>query len=311
MDLWVSVGVFVVSLAVLIKSSDYFTDSAEEIGIFLGIPSFIVGVTIVSVGTSLPELASSVVAATKGSTEIVVGNVVGSNISNIFLVLGVAAIIGKHLKTSWELIHVDLPILIASSFILIVSMLDGVITTFEAFLCLLGYPIYIGYTVSMQRKHKSEEATRKALGRSPPLILLVSSVFIYLSAKYTVESVIHISEMLSIGAEVIAMVAIALGTSLPELMVSSVAAKKGNSELAIGNVLGSNIFNSFVVIGIPGLFGSLVVPDIILSFAMPMMVISTLMYFFTVQDREITQWEGMMLVLLYLFFIHGIFTYGS
>ena len=142
------------------------------------------------------------------------------------------------------------------------------------------------------------------------MLLLLSSVFIYFSAKYTIDSVIQISSVLNIAPEIIAMGAIALGTSLPELMVCSVAAKKGKSELAIGNVLGSNIFNSFVVIGIPGMIGSLVITGVILSFAIPMMVMSTLIYFFVVQDKEITKWEGMILVLLYVFFINSLVGYS-
>ncbi|GAH33655.1 unnamed protein product, partial [marine sediment metagenome] len=118
--------VFVVSLFVLIKASDYFTHSAEKIGLFFGIPLFIVGATIVAVGTSLPELISSIFAVLRNSSEIVVGNVVGSNVANIFLVLGIAAIVGRRMKLTYELIHVDLPLLIGSAFLLAVTIWDGI-----------------------------------------------------------------------------------------------------------------------------------------------------------------------------------------
>ena len=121
-DLFLWIGIFIVSLLVLIKASGYFTDSAERIGIFFGIPAFIVGVTIVSIGTSLPELVSSIFAVLRNSSEIVAGNVIGSNIANIFLVLGITAIIGKKLKITYELSHVDMPFLVGSAFLLMLTV---------------------------------------------------------------------------------------------------------------------------------------------------------------------------------------------
>ena len=170
--------VFVVSLGVLLKSADFFTDSAEEIGLALGIPAFIVGVTIVSIGTSLPELASSIVAVLEGSSEIVSGNVVGSNITNILLVLGVSTIIAKKLTTSWELVRVDLPVLIGSALLLVATCLDGVFTFWDAVLFIIGYIIYISYTISMQKRNKREmirsHKVIKKLRLKPILILIMS-----------------------------------------------------------------------------------------------------------------------------------------
>jgi cation:H+ antiporter len=119
-------AIFLISLLVLLKAAQLFTKSAEKLGLYFGIPPFIVGVTIVSIGTSLPELVSSVIAVTKDSPEIVIGNVVGSNITNVFLVLGVVAIVGKKIDITYELIHVDLPLLAGSSFLLAAMVWDGV-----------------------------------------------------------------------------------------------------------------------------------------------------------------------------------------
>ena len=114
-------GILLASIAVLVKASDYFTDAAEQIGKYFRLPAFIIGVTIVAIGTSLPELVSSIFAVLRGASEIVVGNVVGSNIANIFLVLGITAIVGRKLKIAHELIHVDLPLLVGSTFLFYVN----------------------------------------------------------------------------------------------------------------------------------------------------------------------------------------------
>lgn len=314
-SLFIWAMIFVAGLLVLIKASDYFTDSAEKIGIFFGIPPFIVGVTIIAVGTSLPELVSSVVAVVKDSSEIVVGNVVGSNVTNIYLIIGLAAIIGKELDVTYDLMSVDLPLLVSSAFFLAVTLWDGSFTVLEAFLCIAGFALYLLYAINVKRKHEDSEteegnaagAEKRRLNHKIWLILAASVFFIYLGATYTVESVIKLSEILNIGKEIIAVSAVALGTSLPELVVSVTAAKKGNAEMAIGNVLGSNIFNALGIMGISALFGPLVIPKNIINFALPMMLIASVLYLFITQDKRMTKWEGWMLVIFYVFFIGQLF----
>lgn len=325
MTLLIWIAVFLVSLIVLSKSADYFTESAEKIGLHLKMPLFFVGVTIVAIGTSLPELASSIVAVMSGASEIVSGNVIGSNITNIFLVLGFAAVFCKRMKIGYELIHVDLPILVGSAFLFAASVWDGVFSFGEGILFLGGLVLYIVYTAySLKEKEDTEikkemkdevekelkdkgSNSRKKLGWKHPLILLITAVLIYFSAKYTVESIIKLSGLLNLGTEIIAVSAVALGTSLPELVVSISAARKGKPEIAVGNVLGSNIFNTFAVMGIPALLGPLVVPDSILFFSLPLMVIATVLYYFITEDNKITKWEGWLLLIFYVFFIAKLF----
>jgi cation:H+ antiporter len=318
--------VFIVSIFVLVKSADYFTDSAEKIGLYLGLPVFIVGVTIVALGTSLPELVSSIIAVVRGYSDIVVGNVVGSNITNVFLVLGVAAIIGKHLRVSYELIHVDLPLLLGSTFLLGLYVWDGIFNIWEAILSLVLLVIYILYAIHSSERHKGktkklrkevkkalkEERIRKKLEIKDLIILVVSAFFIFISAKYVIESVIKLAEIFSIASGIIAASAVALGTSLPELFVSATAARKGKTGIAIGNILGSNIFNALGVMGIPALFGTLFVPSFIFESALPIMLlsillVSTLLYFFVTQDREVTLWEGWMLLIFYVVYLGKLF----
>ena len=156
-------------------------------------------------------------------------------------------------------------------------------------------------------KTKPGEAEPREIIWKDFIILVISALFIYIGAKYTVESIINLSSILSIGKEVIAASAIALGTSLPELVVSIVAAKKGKLEIAIGNILGSNIFNTLAIMGLAGLFGSILIPQSILYLALPIMLLATLIYIIVVYDRKITKLEGGILLALYFLFLAKLF----
>ena len=304
---------FVLSLAVLIKASDYFTDAAETLGLLLGLPAFIVGVTIVSIGTSLPELMSSIVSVVRGSAEIVIANVVGSNISNIFLVLGTAAIISKTLKIRFNLLKVDLPLFVASAFLLDLTVRDGQFSRGEAFLSLASFFVYMLYAASRSRSEEPEDPSTtqpqkkfKEIVRQLTIIL-ISIIFIFISANYTIESIGKLSELLNIAQEAISITALALGTSLPELIVTIDFARKGNPEIAIGNVVGSNIFNSSVVTGVSRLFGPLILSETILERSLVVMLMGTLLFFFVTQDRQVTRWEGMIFFLIYGWFLGNTF----
>ncbi|MCP3686403.1 MAG: calcium/sodium antiporter [bacterium] len=315
LDLSIWVLVFVVSLVVLIKAADSFTISAEKIGLYFGLPAFIVGVTIVSIGTSLPELVSSIFAVLSNSSEIVVGNVVGSNIANILLVLAVAGIIGKRVHIEKKLLRVDLPLMVVSAFVLAITVWDGLFSLPEAFLCLLCLIIYLFYIIRKHRRSgpeirkemKSEIKVKRRFDWKALTFLIISTILIYLSAKYTIESVVRLSAMLNIGKEIVAASAIAIGTSLPELMVTVSAARRGKPEIAVGNIIGSNIFNSFAVMGVPALVGSLIIPPSILAFSLPVMLLATLLFFFISMDKEITRAEGIVLLIFYAFFIAKLF----
>jgi cation:H+ antiporter len=297
--------IFILSIALLVKGSDWFTDAAEHLSHRLGISPFIIGVTVVSIGTSLPELASSIAAVVMGESSIVTGNVMGSNIANIFLVLGAGAIVAGNLKSKWEMRKVDLPILFAATFLLAMMVIDGSFSFYEGIFLLVGYGVYLHY---LHHQHRLEDAKlKKTKGnwlRKVILPLLGGGLLVYFGATYTVQSVIEIASRTAISSGTIAVTAIALGTSLPELMVTVVAVLKKKQEMALGNVLGSNIFNIFGVMGISSLFGTLIVPYELLTFALPMLVVATfMMYFVTAQDKTVTKWEGCLLLLLYAFFV--------
>jgi cation:H+ antiporter len=305
--------VFIVALAVLLKSSDYFTEAAEKIGLKFGIPGFIIGVTIVAVGTSLPELVSSLFAVSAGASEIVIGNVVGSNIANILLILGVIAVFAKKIKTEYEIQNVDLPIFFASVLYLALVSFDGVINMWEGIIGLLGIVAYFAFAgitaknSNLEHEKKNKDKSKKFNLLIQFLIIIISGVFIFIGAKYTISSIIQLSSILNIAKEAIAISAVAIGTSLPELVVGIQAARKGNAGMALGTVLGSNIFNSFAVLGFASLMGSLIVPASIITFSIPILIGISLLYILTIQDKQLTIWEGIFFLLAYILYISKIF----
>lgn len=305
------IGIFAVSLAVLIYASDSFTESASKLGLFFGLSPFIVGVTIVAIGTSLPELVSSLVAVYRDTSEIVASNVIGSNITNIFLIVGVAAVISSPMKINYDLISVDLPMLVGSAILLYFTISDDFFTTGEALLCLIGFVIYLVYIIREGQEDNDQQIDEEVNSTRFVIvnlaIVILGAVFIFVGANYTIESIIKLSEIFHLGTEIIAVTVVALGTSLPELVVTISAARKGNAEVAIGNVVGSNIFNSLIVMGVPGLIKPLDIPDDILINALPVMLAATLLFFFVTQDKQVTQWEGLLFFVLYGWFVGHIF----
>ena len=299
MDLLLYILMFSASLFVLIKGSDWFVDSAEAIGLSFGISPFIIGVTIVAFGTSLPELAASIAAVLQGNSEIVVGNVVGSNVTNILLVLGVTAVVAREIVLDVDIMHVDMPLLVGSAFLMWLTLMDQHLSLFEQFLYLIALVLFLINSISQ----KSDDGMASKIGLRSYLFLLLGGVFVTFGAKYTIVAIEEIAGALDIGTEVIALTAVALGTSLPEVVVSITAARKGKTAIAVGNVLGSNIFNTYAVMAIPAFFGELKIPDEISEGTIPFMVIVTILFAFVCLSRKINRWEGAVLLLFYAFFL--------
>jgi cation:H+ antiporter len=355
MYLFFWIALFILSLAVLIKSADYFTESSEKIGLSLKIPSFIVGIAIVSIGTSLPELSTSIIAVMKGQTEIAVANAVGSNIANILLVIGISAVVAKKMSIKRSLINLDLPLLATATTILIFTLLDKKVTSLEGFILIVTYGIYFFYIISSSKersilnhkelkdcegdngsenddkKEKEDDGEKEKVFTFPPtkasarkflkklwnykpkigigvfITLFGSVVFIYLGAKYTIESLINIADSLNIETAVITMSAVAIGTSLPELVVSVRAAMNRKYEIALGNVFGSNVFNALMVVGVPAVISDLAIDDATFYIGIPFLIAATILYIFSGISRKIYNWEGMMYLALYALFMLKIF----
>ncbi len=305
MDAILYLGLFVVSLTVLLKASDWFIDAAEEIGLSLGISPFIIGVTIIAFGTSLPELATGIASVLGGESEIVINTVIGSNIANIALVLGLVAVIVKKIELEYNIWHIDMPYLWGSAFLLWFVLLDNHVHTFEAILFLVGITIFLSY--SFKSDSGDGEVVRSKASWKSFFMLLVGGVLVWLSADYTIVAIRKLSAIAGIPPGLIAITAVAIGTSLPEVIVSLSAAKKGKTSIAVGNVLGSNIFNTYVVMGVPSFFGELEIPPIINEFSLPLMVAMTILFGIMANNKKITQWEGLVLLMFYVFFTYELY----
>ncbi len=328
MTLFIAFLLFVVSLAVLIKGSDWLLSGAENVGLSFGLSPFVIGVLLVGVGTSLPELVSGIVGVLSGAPEIVVANAAGSNIANILLVVGTVTIIARHITIVRDLITLELPLLAISTLLFLGSVYDGEVTFWEAVILCVAYGVYLVYSFTSGEAGASiaavektaeieEEVEEKGVGFSQFLdgvyalkdyvSLIIGAVAVYVGATYLVDSVVALSDMLAIAPGIISITAIALGTSLPELVVSVRATIHGKTEVAIGNILGSNAFNALMVVGIPGLFATLPVGEQTLMIGVPAMALVTLIFIISTVSKKLYHWEGMMFLLVYVFFILKLF----
>ncbi|MCD4705698.1 calcium/sodium antiporter [bacterium] len=311
--------VLIASLFILVKSAEYFINAAEKIGLIFGVSPFFIGMTVVALGTSLPELFTSIIAVLNDSSEIVLGNVVGSNIANILLIVGITAITVKKIKVDYDIINLDLPLFAASTAGLIAMVAwDKEINIFEGIIALAFFVIYFFYlyksrhdTVGEEIKKKLDETKEKLIPKKINftliLTLVLSSLFLFLGAKFTVSSVLELSALIGITTSAIALSAIAIGTSLPELAVTIRAVKNGNGDLAIGNIFGSNLFNGSLVIGLASFISPLKATDDVLYIAIPFLAGATILYVFSGISRKIHNYEGAMFVLIYVLFLAKLF----
>jgi len=227
--------------------------------------------------------------------------VIGSNITNILLIIGVTAFVSKGIKLKYDIMDMDMPLLLISSVLLGMFMMNGSISYVETALLLIALVVFLFN--SFKNGEKNEEKTEKV----KPLtfiILAIAGVAIYFSSKYTVFGLEGIATNLEIKKEIISLGALALGTSLPELVVSVAAIRRNNAGIAVGNVLGSNIFNSYAVVGIASMFGPLNITEDTIHFSIPIMIAITFLFAFMNISRKISRWEGFMLLVIYVYYIY-------
>lgn len=302
---WLSV--FIVSLFILIKGADWLLASAEKMGLAMGMTPFIVGITIVSIGTSLPELISSFVAVSQGLTEFVAANAIGSNVANILLVGGAAAVVGRRLVVTKDLIDLDLPLIAITTSIFAFVAWDGSIVFMEAVFLLLTYVIYVGFTLVYKDDQADKKITKPKITTNDLIMLFIGVFGLSLGSKYLIDSVIELSTILKIAPGVITITAVAIGTSAPELVVSIKAALRRQSEVALGNIFGSNIFNILVVVGLPGLFSDLALDNKTLWIGLPVLGITTILFIISGISRRIHIQEGALFLVMYAIFIAKLF----
>lgn len=323
--------VLIFSLYVLTKAADHFTDVSEKIGSLLKLPNFVTGVLIVALGTSLPELATSIFGIISGESGILAGNVTGSTIANIFLGLGLVVVISWRIaKFNWNSVSNDMPFLLGATILLILTVADGKFQLYEAIIFLSAYIVYVFYSLNIKKLNRKEirdDLKREIKAREKKEIdkqfpthdkktilklifgFIISLTLIILSAKYTVDSLIQIAAMLGLATSALSASLIAVGTSLPEISVGISSARKGNFDMVIGNIMGSNIFNILVVFGVVGLFTTVSVGNDVLYLIIPMMCGAILVQWLVTMDKKITITEGMLMTILYIAFIAKLFNF--
>lgn len=256
MEAIVQVVILAVGFAMLIKGADWFVDGAVGIAEKLGIPQLVIGLTIVAMGTSAPEAAVSISAALKGSADITIGNIVGSNILNILIILGLSAVVTA-LAVAKTTIRYEIPFVIVVTLILMFMGQDGRISLAEGIILWVIFLIYLGYLFVIARKDSGElengdEDGNKKTGLSIPksiVFIVIGVALIIAGSSLAVDAATELARFFGLSERFIGLTIVALGTSLPELVTSVAAARKGNADIAIGNIVGSNIFNILFVVG--------------------------------------------------------------
>ena len=264
MDILLQLILLVVGFVMLIKGADWFVDGAAGIATKLGIPQLVIGLTIVAMGTSAPEAAVSISAAFKGSADITIGNIVGSNIMNILIILGLSAVITP-LKVAKSTIRYEIPFMIAITALLTVLGMSGTITFMNGIVLWAVFIIYFIYLVVLTRKQQNsieEGVSSVSMGNEPGdkqvkelsipkalILVVIGIVLIVAGSNIAVEAASELARTFGLSERFIGLTIVALGTSLPELVTSVLAARKGNADIAIGNIVGSNIFNILFVVG--------------------------------------------------------------
>ncbi|MFH1399492.1 MAG: calcium/sodium antiporter [Candidatus Woesearchaeota archaeon] len=328
-NIWLALA----GVVLLVKGSDFFVKAAASIAKNFGISDFVIGLTLVAIGTSIPELAASVTAALSKQSGLIVGNAVGSNIANIGLIVGLTCIFSV-IKTDEEMLKRDGYVMMLGSILFFLFILDNSLSRVEAGVLILVYLAYVIFLVADKPKYKGKYGFKsfvsyflrfeyvidaKILGKKGDagerhidkaklvndfIVIVFGGVAIVMGAKYLVESAVFFARIFDIPDTIVGISLIAIGTSLPELSVSISAAKEGLGNIALGNIIGSNIANILLVAGISGVISPLSIIDQTKFFFVPFMIfISLLMLIFLKSEWKLRRTEGIALLGLYVIFL--------
>jgi len=308
---------FVLGILLLIKGADWLVDGSSSLAKKLGVPTIVIGLTIVAFGTSMPELVVNIISAIKKTGGIAFGNVVGSNIANIFLILGVSAIISDvkvQKSTTWK----EIPFSLLAVIILMVFantvFLDNLeisyIKRFEGIILLLFFAIFLYYVFELAKKKsanisKNEITVKKHSSGKIFLLIMLGLVALYLGGKWTVDGAVKIAKLFGLSEYFIGLTIVAIGTSLPELVTSIIASLKKSGDIVIGNVVGSNIFNVFWILGLTALIFPFAIPANV-NFDLIILLIATLLLFlfmFLGKKHTLQKWQGFVFIGIYILYI--------
>lgn len=303
----------VLGIVMLYFGSDWLVDGAKKLALRLGIAPFVIGITILAFGSSAPEAVTSIVSRT--NPEIIIGNVIGSNIANIGLCIGLAAVlnpmVAKYASMRFEIIT-----MVASVSLITLMGITGSIGLVDGIILISLLLVFVLSVYFLKRGDKDGQGTYTSeiedveIDRSAKKLLLwigmcvVGLVLLYFGASFFVDGATELARILGISELMIGLIVVAIGTSLPELCISLMASFRGENELAVSNIVGSNIFNSFFVLGIGAVLVDIPVSDTTLTFHMPVMILlSVLMFLFVLRNNRISKLSGAMLLTIYVAYI--------
>ena len=301
----------IIGFIILIKGADIFVDGASNVALNFCVSKMLIGLTIVSFCTSAPELAVSIKSMVSENFDIVLGNVVGSNILNILLILGISSII-RPLNVKSNTIKFELPITLLMTTLFVVLLIDhffdnnllNAITRSDGVILLLVFMIFIYYLLNLSFKEKSNDLINNKMSMFKSILLTIFGIImIILGSNLVVDSSCHIASIMGVSKKMISLTIVALGTSLPELVTSITATIKNEYEIAIGNIVGSNIFNIGMVIGLPViLFGGIRNINIDYIDIVVMLLSAYLLYIFSFYNRKLTRREGCIFIIIFIIY---------
>ena len=306
MKLLVAVILLVVGFVMLIKGADWFVDGAAGIAARFGIPQLVIGLTIVAMGTSAPEAAVSITAATSGNAGITIGNVIGSNILNVLLILGITAAITsvavQHSTVKWEMPFMHVITIVLA----VLGFTGGEIVLWEGIVLWALFLVYLGYLFRMAKNGSQEEEEEELLPLWKQLLMLVVGIVaIVFGSDLTVDNATIIAETLGMDDRLIGLTIVAFGTSLPELVTSVTAARKGKADIAIGNIVGSNVFNILFVVGTTALITPVAFKAGFLIDSAVALIAGLILWFGVMKEHKLKRPVGIVMLVAYaLYFVY-------
>ena len=291
----------------LIKGSEFFVDGAAGIAVRFGIPQMVIGLTIVAMGTSAPEAAVSITAAIGGNADITVGNIVGSNILNVLLILGIASVIVS-IAVEKASIRYDIPYMIFCSVLLLFQGYDGKIGIVDGVVLWIAFLVYLFYLFMQARKRRDAEETIPCESIWKLILFCVGGIVaILLGSRLAVYGATEMARLYGISERVIGLTIVALGTSLPELFTSVTAARKGNAEIAIGNIVGSNIFNILFISGTTAFIRVVPYERRFLFDTIVMIATGIILLLCVLKKHKLTRVGGMLMLFCYSLYLGYLF----
>lgn len=304
LELLLQIVLLVVGFVMLIKGADWFVDGAASLASKFGIPQLVIGLTIVAMGTSAPEAAVSISAALRDNAGITIGNVVGSNILNVLVILGLASVIIP-ISVKKSTVKYEIPFTILITVVLaVLGLMDNEVSRLEGVILWVLFIVYLVYLFFMTKKGEAEvEENDSKLDKVWKMLMfiVIGGGLIIWGSDVTVDAATNIAQYFGMSDQLIGLTIVALGTSLPELITSVTAAKKGNADIAIGNIVGSNIFNILFVVGTTALITPVVYAQSFLVDSIVAVATMVLLWVLVInKDRKLKRWGGVILLLGYV-----------